>query len=292
MADFAADPAPRLVMVAGPNGSGKTTLVDALRALPQATLPALYINADNLQGKRGIADPREAQQLASQLRAEAIAARKDVMYETVMSHPSKIAELQNAKAVGYHITVLLVATSDPDINVARVALRVASGGHDVPEDRTRERYGHTLQLAPIALGYADQAAVFDNSQRGGTGRGLSQQAALDGDRMVLLDVTPADWVERLGAQVNERAAELRGFASGAQALAPQLARLDGGRTSGPFISIGRHYALQYDEPTGRSVLHDRALLEPQGRGLAVRQTCEIRYREGVATVRVPRKGRG
>ena len=29
------------------------------------------------------------------------------MYETVMSHPSKIAELQQAKAAGYHVTIHL-----------------------------------------------------------------------------------------------------------------------------------------------------------------------------------------
>lgn len=62
---------PRLVMVAGPNGSVKSTLIEALRASPVVDLPALYINADNLQRERNIQDPIEAQQLAKSLRTQA-----------------------------------------------------------------------------------------------------------------------------------------------------------------------------------------------------------------------------
>ena len=82
-----------------------------------------------------------------------------------MSHPGKIAELQAAKQAGYHIIVLLVATNYPDINVQRVRIRVAARGHDVPEDRIRARYTRTLALAPAAITLADQAFVFDNTQR-------------------------------------------------------------------------------------------------------------------------------
>ena len=49
--------APQLVMISGPNGSGKSTLIGALRADPNIRLPALYVNADDLQRKRGIVDP-------------------------------------------------------------------------------------------------------------------------------------------------------------------------------------------------------------------------------------------
>jgi predicted ABC-type ATPase len=193
-------------MIAGPNGSGKSTLITALRADPRFDLPKLYINADDLQRERGIRNARKAQQLASELRAEAIANRQDVMYETVMSHPSKIAELQVAKNAGYHITVLLVATGNPDVNVRRVGVRVAAGGHDVPEDRIRARYIRTLALAPAAIALADQAYIFDNSFSGETGLGLSQEAALIDGRLCETGRVTAVWVVRLIEQVNQNAA--------------------------------------------------------------------------------------
>jgi hypothetical protein len=69
-------------MIAGPNGSGKSTLIAALRADSRFDLPALYINADDLQRERNFRDSREAQQLANELRTQAIANRQDVIYET------------------------------------------------------------------------------------------------------------------------------------------------------------------------------------------------------------------
>src|SRR5690242_14104126 len=99
-------------MVAGPNGSGKSTLIAALRA-SQATLPELYVNADDLQRERGI-DAYAAQKLAAALRAGALHAGRSFMYETVMSHPSKLVELQAAALCGYHNTVYFVATISPE----------------------------------------------------------------------------------------------------------------------------------------------------------------------------------
>lgn len=278
---------PRLVMVAGPNGSGKSTLIEALRASPVVDLPAFYVNADNLQRERNIQDPIEAQRLAKSLRTQALADHNDILYETVMSHPSKLAELQTAKAAGYHITIHFVATADANINVERVALRVASGGHDVPPDRTRKRYLRTLTFAPIAISYADSAVIFDNSVRGDMGEGLLSQAALQGDRLVPLVDTPIAWVQRLISQFDERVSELQVFSRDivqSSGLSPQHARLDNGHTSGPIVAIGKHYVLQYDEPTHAVILHDRLLLTGLDNPQVNQESFDIRYSEGVTQI--------
>ncbi len=274
-------------MVAGPNGSGKSTLIAAIRADPRFALPALYINADDLQREQDIRDARDAQHLATDLRIRALAKRQDVMYETVMSHPSKIGELQAAKNAGYHITVLLVATGDPNINVQRVAVRVAAGGHDVPEDRTRSRYIRTLALAPVAIGYADQAFVFDNTHSGEAGGGLNQQAGLAGDRLAITGHTTASWVTLLIEQVSERVVEMSALTKHARSsgLLPQLAGLQDSQTAGPLIEVGKHYVMQYDELSNTSVLHDRALLGSMAARFVAGLVVDIRYHEGVASER-------
>ena len=280
-------------MVAGPNGSGKSTLIAALRADPRFDLPALYINADDLRAERGIGDPRQAQQIANDLRAQALRERHDVMYETVMSHPSKIAELQQARAGGYDITVVLVATNDPAVNVQRVAARVAAGGHDVPEDRTRERYARTLALTPIAIGYAHQAAVFDNTRQGDTGGGLCEQAALVGERLVLTGDTAAPWVQRLVEQVNARASELRALATAVEnnGAKPQLACLDDSHNSGPIMRVDQHYVFQYHEAARAGIVHDRVLLGAIADHLVTRERITIDYKEGITTVHTLRRHR-
>lgn len=146
--------------------------------------------------------------VANQLRAEAIALRQDVMYETVMSHPSTIAELLLAKRAGYHIAVLLVATDGPGVNVKRVRIRVAALGHDVPEDHIRARYTRKLALAPAAITLADHAFVFDNTSSGETGLGLSQQAVLSGRRLIQVREKTPPWMVRLIDQINNNAAAI------------------------------------------------------------------------------------
>ena len=279
-------------MIAGPNGSGKSTLINALRRDARFALPALYINADDLQRERRIRDPRQAQQLARDLRAQALDARRDMMYETVMSHPSKIAELQQAAKAGYAIALLLVATNDPSVNVRRVAARVAAGGHDVPEALTRARYARTLALTPAAIGYASRAFVFDNTLAGETGGGLSEQAGLVGDRLALIGRTAAPWVRRVVREVNARATELRSLARAVanRGLTPALARLDDSQTSGPIIVVNHHYALQYDETTRSAIVHDRALLGAIAERLLAQQFITLRYKQGVASEYTPQRG--
>jgi predicted ABC-type ATPase len=265
-------------MVAGPNGSGKSTLIAALRADPAIQLPTVYINADDLQRERGLGDAREAQALATEMRAQALASATDLLFETVMSHPSKLAELQGARAAGYHVTVHLVATDDVAINEARVGVRVRAGGHPVAPDLIRARYARTLALAPIAVSYADQALVWDNSLGGDTGGGLSLQAVQQGGRMAVLTSLAAGWLRGLAARVNERAVALETLAR----MPMQLAHLGQGDTRGPVFAMNRHYLLQLDEATQAHVVHDGALLGEGAKALALNQRCRIRYRQGVA----------
>jgi predicted ABC-type ATPase len=281
---------PLLVMVAGPNGSGKSTLNDALRAAPDVELPALYINADELQREHGLTDPLKAQQLAAALRAGAIDRGHDLMYETVMSHASKVAELQAARTKGFQVVVHFVATGDPAINVERVALRVAAGGHDVPESRTRARYERAISLAPLALAQADDATVWDNSRWGDEG-GLELQARLWGRRLELVTERPTPWVAHLVATVNERVAELDqhridALKRGAEISQADLAR---GRTRGLLVQSGEHFAVQADAGSGHWVLHERRLLG--GIELVVGQAVEVRYQDGVGQLApVPERG--
>ena len=272
-----------LVMVAGPNGSGKSTLIAALRSDPVIgpSLPAAYINADDIQRETG-ADAAGAQHAAAELRARALAERRDVMYETVMSHPSKLAELQQARAAGYELHVFFLATEDASINVQRVALRVAAGGHDVPEARTRQRYERTLALAPAAIGLADRAFVYDNSSGS---HGIQLQAQLVGERLVPMTAAPARWVQLLVSRVNERADELRSLHERARARAEALthARLAAAESRGPLQVLGTHYLVQRDLAGDAWVVHDRALL-PGAQHLVQGAAYRVVYVEGAGAV--------
>jgi predicted ABC-type ATPase len=84
-------------------------------------------------------------------------------FETVMSHSSKPEFLHRASLTGARTYLYFVATESPDINIARVQLRQARGGHFVPDDKVRTRYTRSLDLLPTAIAVSDRAFLFDNS---------------------------------------------------------------------------------------------------------------------------------
>jgi predicted ABC-type ATPase len=170
---------PLLVIVAGPNGSGKSTLIRQLRSSPNIDSPNLYINADDLKAQLELTDAA-AQSLAQQLRKNAIEQRESLIFETVASHPSKISELQQAVLAGYRCHVILIATDNPAINVDRVAHRVRNGGHDVPENRIRDRYQRTLALFPSMIEQASEALIFDNTSSNAVDHTLQAVLVRDG----------------------------------------------------------------------------------------------------------------
>jgi predicted ABC-type ATPase len=51
--------------------------------------------------------------------------------------------------------------------VERVKRRVLAGGHDVPEDKVRDRHRRLWSLVATAATRADTATVYDNSHRKG-----------------------------------------------------------------------------------------------------------------------------
>jgi predicted ABC-type ATPase len=97
------------------------------------------------------------------LRQKLLEQRTTFTFETVMSHPSKVALLEQAQGLGYRTYLYYIATEDPDINVSRVRSRVQRGGHAVPEDKIASRYHRSLGLLMDAIRHTNRAYVFDNS---------------------------------------------------------------------------------------------------------------------------------
>jgi predicted ABC-type ATPase len=97
------------------------------------------------------------------LRRKMLGQNATFTFETVMSHPSKVALLEEAQRAGYRTYLYYVATDDPDINVSRVRNRVGLGGHPVPEDKIVSRYHRSLDLLMEAIKHTNRAYIFDNS---------------------------------------------------------------------------------------------------------------------------------
>lgn len=155
----------RLDLVCGPNGAGKTTFVRKVLApsLPPGTP---FVNADEIAKRTwgGDAEARayDAARLAAATRQELIRIRRPFVAETVFSHPSKIDLITDAHTAGF-IVVLHLLIVPEELSVQRVHHRVKAGGHAVPEEKIRSRYGRLWQLVAQAFVLADSALAYDNS---------------------------------------------------------------------------------------------------------------------------------
>jgi len=153
---------PTLCVVAGPNGSGKTTTTIQLLN-DEWAVDSLYINPDNIaQETFGDWNSPEAvlkaAERATQLRYECLEQGRDFVFAQ-----EKLEFLHKAKSAGFFIRFFYVCTSDPAINVARIAQRYINGGHEVPISKIISRYYKSLVNAEEAISFVDRAYLYDNS---------------------------------------------------------------------------------------------------------------------------------
>ncbi|MFB9076144.1 zeta toxin family protein [Flavobacterium procerum] len=87
----------------------------------------------------------------------------DFCFETVMSHPSKIEEIREAKQKGYKTYLYFICIDDPEVNVSRVENRVIKGGHNVSPEKISSRYYNTLSNLMPMIQNVDKSYLFDNS---------------------------------------------------------------------------------------------------------------------------------
>lgn len=85
------------------------------------------------------------------------------MSETVFSHESKLALIQEAQTAGFFVMLLVVALDQPERLLERVAQRVLEGGHPVPPERILARYPRTLAHLTHAVRLADAAILYDSA---------------------------------------------------------------------------------------------------------------------------------
>lgn len=160
-----------LYVFAGPNGSGKSTLVANLALWNNFDIK--YINADIIATQKFAHIQDEKQRnydsmfYTMDLVQQYILQGKSFCYETVLSHPSKLDIVKQAKQNGYKIISFFVCTSSSEINIKRVQKRAEQGGHNVPPEKIEQRYYKSKQNWQVLKTLSDEVYEFDNSKEKG-----------------------------------------------------------------------------------------------------------------------------
>lgn len=154
---------PNLFVIAGPNGAGKSTSAPEL--LVGRRRVHEFVNADVIASQHGVSDI-EAGRLTLGRLSELAAAGRDIAFETTLASHALLSRIRSMQLTGYvyHLFFFWLPSADAAVN--RVAARVRSGGHSIPENVIRRRYARGLQnYFNHHLAAADSWVLFDNSSR-------------------------------------------------------------------------------------------------------------------------------
>lgn len=156
----------RVVIIAGPNGAGKSTF--ARQFLPNEAGLLTFINADLIAAGLSPFAPetaalRAGRVMISEMRHYARRGESFAIETTLVGrrYERMIAEWQS---LGYHVHLIYLRLSSPELAISRVAVRVKQGGHHVDESTIRRRFAQGLSNFNSAVGrLVNSWEVFDTS---------------------------------------------------------------------------------------------------------------------------------
>jgi predicted ABC-type ATPase len=127
---------------AGPNGAGKTTF--AREFLPNEAACPRFINVDLIAEGLSPFDPEIAAFQAGRLMVQEIATcvrhKEHFAFETTLSGLRYARLIPQWKKKGYFVKLIFLKLPNPEMAIARVAARMAQGGHAVAEETIRRRF--------------------------------------------------------------------------------------------------------------------------------------------------------
>jgi predicted ABC-type ATPase len=158
----------RITVIAGVNGAGKSSVAGA--ALRQ--LGGEYFNPDEATRRFLTVSPSmSAEEANSRAWAEgrrrleeAIRSRQDYAFETTLGGSTMTRLLFEALGEELDVGVLFVGLGNAELHLARIASRVAAGGHAIAESKVRERYISSIKNLVSLAPYLSELRVFDNSK--------------------------------------------------------------------------------------------------------------------------------
>ena len=157
---------PAVVAIAGPNGAGKTTF--ATEYLPNEAACPRFVNADLIAAGLNPFRPEEAAFRAGRLMLEEMEAYaragRSFAFETTLSGRGHARRIREWRARGYRVRLVFLRLPTPELAIARVARRVALGGHGVPEEAIRRRFFRGWRnFKELYRGLVDDWKLYDNA---------------------------------------------------------------------------------------------------------------------------------
>lgn len=138
---------PNAIIIAGPNGAGKTTFADEYLSAEDRRFE--FVNADEIA--RGFEEQGESLRsdvLAGRMMLrridELVEAKANFAVETTLATRTYAQKIPKWRKRGYVVSIAYLRLASVDDSLARVRKRVEAGGHGIPEQTIRRRFGKSL----------------------------------------------------------------------------------------------------------------------------------------------------
>lgn len=193
-----------ITVIAGVNGAGKSSIAGAnIR-----NAGGEYYNPDevarDLRANDASLSQYEANAQAWMIGYEqlnkAIAHNLDYSFETTLGGNSITECLLKAIEQGIQVRVFYCGLSSAELHIERVQYRVKQGGHDIPEDKIRERFTTSLHNMMRLLPGCYEVNVYDNSAPLNNGKPeIKRLFRVKAGNIELYETNMPDWAKPLAA---------------------------------------------------------------------------------------------
>ena len=155
-----------ILIIAGPNGAGKTTFAREF-LLNEGNCPT-FVNADLIAEGLNPLQPEEEAVAAGRMMLNMIrdyvGRGRSFAFETTLSGRTYARMIPQWQAQGYRVRLFFLRLPTPEVAIARVAKRVATGGHNIPDDVVRRRLqAGWYNFEHIYRDLVDEWAVYDGT---------------------------------------------------------------------------------------------------------------------------------
>jgi predicted ABC-type ATPase len=175
-------PPPNIFVLAGVNGAGKSSIGENIFRAQGSNV----FNPDTVALKIRALHPDisasqangHAWQIGKELLEEAIAQKRDYRFETTLGGRSIARLLQSAAREGHLLHIWFCGLESPELHLQRVRSRVVRGGHDIPEEKIRERWNSSRENLIRLLPSLHHLRLYDNSAEADPARGEAPRPRL------------------------------------------------------------------------------------------------------------------
>jgi predicted ABC-type ATPase len=139
---------PRVIIIGGPNGAGKTTFASAYLSIDREI--TAFVNADEISRElaamnlpASLTNVRAARAMLERI-DKLIEAGTDLVLETTLASLTYAQKIPVWQRLGYHVSLIYIRLPSLEDSLERVRRRIAAGGHTIPEEVIRRRFGKSL----------------------------------------------------------------------------------------------------------------------------------------------------